>query len=277
VSRERPLQQRLKALGTLHEAVGALRSLSAQHFRAARAALPTARAYRVELDRSMGVLGELPPAADPTAIVLVAADLGLCGDYVARLTAEAVAARTALGPGPLWCVGRRAARPLARAGLTADAVWDGATGTTALPRLLVPLVNAIIRARAGGEIGSLTIVAARFEGAGHFRPVRVPLLPVRAPADAAPLRPSPYTSPRHLTSVVVREFLYVALYETFLEALAAEHGKRLVVTESAHNWLEERLQATARQLGARRRETATEEVLEVAAGARALRRAPEAR
>jgi F-type H+-transporting ATPase subunit gamma len=281
VSRERSLRQRLQALGTLHEAVGALRSLSAHHFRAARAALPAARAYRAELERTMGVLGTMLPEPvrddHPTAVVLVAADLGLCGDYVSRLSAEAAAARAELGPGPLWCVGRRAARPLARAGLTADRIWNGATGTLALPRLLVPLVNAIVGARADGHIGSLTIVAARFEGAGHFRPVRVRLLPVRPPPGAAPLRPSPYTSPAHLTAVVVREFLYVALYETFLEALAAEHGKRLVVTESARNWLQERRQATVRQLGAQRRETATEEVLEVAAGARALRRTPEVR
>jgi F0F1-type ATP synthase gamma subunit len=102
--------------------------------------------------------------------------------------------------------------------------------------------------------------------------MRVSLLPVQPPADAPPLRPSPYTRPAHLAAVVVREFLYVALHETLLDALAAEHGKRLVVAESARGWLEERMHATTQQLRAVRRETTTQEVLEVAAGARVQRR-----
>jgi F-type H+-transporting ATPase subunit gamma len=203
--------------------------------------------------------------------VLIAADLGLCGDYSARLAAEAAATRAALGPGLLWCVGRRAVRPLARAGLVPDRVWDGAAGTSALPHLLIPLANEIVAARDTGRVGPLVLVAARFEGAGRFRPVRVPLLPVRPPADAPTLRPSPYARRAHLAAVVVREFLYVALHETLLDALAAEHGKRLVVAEAARSWLEERMAMTAGQLRAVRREATTQEVLEVAAGARVLR------
>lgn len=276
MSRERVLRQRLHVLGTLHEAVGALRALSAYHFRAARSALPAARAYRAEVEATLGVLSGLLPSdavAGPPAIVLLAADLGLCGDYSARLASEAAAARRALGAGLVWCVGQRGVRPLARAGLTPDRVWSAAAGTAALPRLLIPLVNAIVDARDAGRIGRLVLVAARFDGAGRFTPVQVPLLPVRPPADAPALRASSYTRPAHLAAVVVREFLYVALHETLLDALAAEHGKRLVVAESARGWLEERMQALTQQLRAVRRETTTQEVLEVAAGARVLRRA----
>jgi F-type H+-transporting ATPase subunit gamma len=275
MSRERALRRRLHVLGTLHETVDALRSLSAYHFRAARAALAAARAYRAGVEATLGVLDTLPPfdmgVDGPPAIVLVAADLGLCGDYGVRMAEEAVAARAEIGPGPLWCVGRRVVRPLARAGVVPDRVWAGAAGTAALARVLIPLANEIVAAREAGRIGSLLLIAARFEGAGRFRPVRVPLLPVRPPADAPSLPPSPYARPAHLAAVVVREFLYVALHETFLDALAAEHGKRLMVAESARSWLEERMQATARQLGAVRRETTTQDVLEVAAGARVLR------
>jgi len=276
VSRERGLQQRLRVLATLHEAVDALRSLSAHHFRAARSALPAARAYRTAVEESMGVLGGLLPPAQPddrpAAVLVAAADLGLCGDYSARMAAEAVAARRALGPGPLWCIGQRAVRPLARAGFAPERAWAGATGTAGLPGLLVPLVNEIVAAVAARRIGSLVLVAAHFDGAGRYQPVRVTLLPIRPPTGAPPLRPSPYQRPAHLATVVVREFLYVALHETLLDALAAEHGKRLVVAESARTWLEERTHTTAQQLRAVRREATTQEVLEMAAGARVLRR-----
>src|SRR4029453_10209142 len=139
VSHERVLRQRLRVLGTLHAAVRAPRSLSAPPHRAAlprrpaAAAPPPPRAYRAEVETTLAVLPRLlPPHGQedgPPAVVVIAADLGLCGDYAAQLAAEAVAARAALGAGLLWCVGRRAVRPLRRAGLTPDRVWAGAAGT----------------------------------------------------------------------------------------------------------------------------------------------------
>jgi F-type H+-transporting ATPase subunit gamma len=281
VSRERTLTRRLRVLGTLGEAVRALRALSAHHFRAARQALGGARLYREEVEATMGALAELvsetaKPVIGPPAIILVTADLGLCGEYVMRLVEAAAAARAELGPGPLYCVGRRAVRPLGRLGIVPDQVYSAPASIAALPHLLLPLVDAVIADRHSANLGTLDLVAARFEGAGHFTPVRVRILPPAPVRPAPAVRPSPYTSRAHLTTVVVREFLYVVLHESLLDALAAEHGKRLTVAESARAWIEERIAATSRLLAAVRREASTQEILEVAAGARLQRQAVEA-
>jgi F-type H+-transporting ATPase subunit gamma len=275
VSRERVLQRRLRTLGTLEEAVSALRSLSAQHFRAARAPLAAVRAYRDEVQRFLGVLDGSNAASvreGPTGIVVVAADLGLVGDYTARLVQEALALRAESGPGPLVCLGHRAVSPLAKAGVEAASVQPAPTSVAGLTGLLLPLVDTLLALRRAGELGSLWLVAARFEGAGEYTPVRVPVLPVAAPADLPPLASSPYCDAGHLRTVVVREHLYASLYETLLEALASEHGKRLVTAESARSWLGERIGATHRLAAALRRETSTQELLEVVVAARAARR-----
>jgi F0F1-type ATP synthase gamma subunit len=277
VSRERVLLRRLRTLETLDEAVGALRALSAQHFRVARGLLPGARAYRDEITAALGVLQPAAApagrvAAAPTGIVLIAADLGLDGDYVGRLVGEALALRAERGAGPLFCFGRRALGPLERGGLQPHRVHSAPTGVGSLPSLLLPLVDEILALRRTGELGPLWLVAARFEGAGHYRAVRVPVLPVAPPAGAPPLATSPYSAPAHLRTVVVREYLYAALYETLLEALASEHGKRLVTAESARSWLTERIAMTRRRVAAILRETSTQEVLEVVTAARAARR-----
>jgi F0F1-type ATP synthase gamma subunit len=83
-----------------------------------------------------------------------------------------------------------------------------------------------------------------------------------------PVRPTDYVSPRHLAEIAVREFLYITLYELLLDALASEHGMRLVATEAAGEWLQGRIAATERQLFAVKREEGTQEVLDVASGAR---------
>jgi F0F1-type ATP synthase gamma subunit len=132
-------------------------------------------------------------------------------------------------------------------------------------------VNELLAARRAGAIGGLDLVAARFEGAGAFRVQRVRVLPLTPPAPAETLRASRWTGPEHLARVLLREYLYVALHETLLDAQAAEHGKRLVVAETARSWLEEQLAAQRRRIAALRRERATQDVLEVAAGARSLR------
>jgi len=275
MSRERVLQRRLRSLGTLEEAIGALRSLSAQHFRAARAPLAAVRLYRDEVHRFLGVLDASTAASGgegPTGIVLITADLGLVGDYTTRLVRESLALREESGPGPLICLGRRAVSPLANAGVEPVSVQPAPASVAGLTSLLLPLVDTILSLHGTGELGSLWLVAARFEGAGEYCPVRVPILPVAAPADLPPLASSPYCDVEELRAVVIREYLYVSLYETLLEALASEHGKRLVTAESARSWLGERISATRRLAMAIRRETSTQELLEVIVAARAARR-----
>jgi F-type H+-transporting ATPase subunit gamma len=275
VSRQRALEHRLRTLRTLGEAIEALRALSAQHFRSARARLPAARAYRDELDPLLAALGPAPADRDrdgPAGIVLFAADLGLVGDYTARLLREALELRRELGSGPLICVGGRAAAGLARADVRPHRTYPAPSSVAGLTGLLLPLVDEVLELHRLGALGALWLVAARFEGTGRFRPARVPLLPVVAPPGAPALRISVYCDPERLRRAVVREALYAALYETLLEALASEHGKRLVTAESARSWLDERIQQTQRRVSEVRRETSTQEILELVGGARASRR-----
>jgi len=277
VSAERVLRRRLRTLETLGEAVGALRSLSAQHFRIARARLPAARAYRDEVAVMLGALatGSAPSplgTAAPVGIVLFAADLGLVGDFTSRLVREALQLRADHGAGPLLCLGRRAVPALERAGVHPSRIHPSPSSVASSMGVLLPLVDEILSMQSAGELGALWLVAARFEGAGHFRPVRLPLLPVVRPPDLHRLEVSPYCDARHLRAVVVREYLVAVLHETLLESLASEHGKRLVMAESASTWLDERTGRIRRLAANIRREASTQEVLEIATAARAAGR-----
>lgn len=278
MSSERVLTRHIRVLGTLQEAVGALRSLSAQHFREARAPLESVRTYRDEMRRFLGVLEGSPTTSTrpgPAGIVLVAADLGMVGDYTASLVREAMALREVTGPGPLVCLGVRALSHLAAAGVKPVAVQSAPTSVRALSGLLLPLVDTLVDLRRRGELEALWLVAARFEGAGKYVPIRVPLLPVVCPTELPPLAASRYCDAEHLRAVVVREALYASLYEALLESLASEHGKRLVTAEAARSWLEDRIASTNRLAAALRRETSTQEVLEIVVASRSARQGEE--
>jgi F0F1-type ATP synthase gamma subunit len=69
-----------------------------------------------------------------------------------------------------------------------------------------------------------------------------------------------------LLTVALREFLYIVLFQRLLDALAAEHSTRLVATSAAAEWLQTRIAATRQQLATSRRETSTQELLDIVSG-----------
>jgi F0F1-type ATP synthase gamma subunit len=72
--------------------------------------------------------------------------------------------------------------------------------------------------------------------------------------------------------VVLREYLYLKPYWLLFDALAAEHGMRLVAAENALRWIEDTQKLVHRQLSAARREVSTQEGLEIVGVSGKLRR-----
>lgn len=276
MSRERPLRRRLHSLHTLSEAVEAMRSLAAGHFRTARAALPAAREYRAGVERAMaGIpLPPPPPGHGPAGWLVVASDMGLCGAYNSSAARAFLAEWQPSGEGRVYCVGRRLANILTRAGVRPERVYNAVASVSGLTDLVLTLAQDLLGLYRTGAIVALHAVSAHFDGIGKFSPVRTPVLPITTTRGPVALRPSPYVSRQHLQSMAVRELLFITLYELLLDALASEHGARLVSTESARQWLERETVTVSRTLRAAQRETATQEVLDIAAGTQLQLRHP---
>lgn len=265
---ETHLRRRLRTLRTLHDAVSAMRSLAAHHFRLVRQTLPAAREYRAEIEGIIAEIGIRQPLRPGVAggLLVVASDLGLCGDYNSRLAQAAIREREQRQLGAVYSIGRRIRPALSRAGVAAERSYDAPSSLEGLSRLLLKLAQDVLEDFTSGRIGSLYLVAARFGGVGHFEPVCTRLLPIEPVRPAAPFRRSPYVTADHLAAVAVRELLYISLHEVLLDALASEHGMRLTAAEAALEWLDRTAAQTARHLSASRSEAATQELLDIIAG-----------
>ncbi len=116
MKRQQYLQHRLQTLAALRDAVGAMRSLSAHHFRRARQALAAARQYRGEMDTVIAEIGIHQPlhVGVPAGLLVIASDLGLCGDYNSRLSQLAVAEANRHGVQTVYSVGTPGARRLGK-------------------------------------------------------------------------------------------------------------------------------------------------------------------
>ncbi len=268
------IQRRLRTLDTLAEAIGAMKSLSAHHFRETRRALDAARVYREGVAHIVARTGaHLPAGSSGAALLVVGGELGVCGSYNTRLAEAGQRRRVELGAGPTLAVGRRVATMLSRRGLAPEAVWSTPTSVPGIPELLLELAERMLVTYVEQDLATVDIVSARFEGVGQHVPVVTQLLPISwqpSVADGAAMR---YATAEHLRTAAVRELLYVTIHELLLDALAAEHGARLVATQAAEGWLDERREVLHRAAASGRREAQTQEMLEVVAGARARARA----
>jgi F-type H+-transporting ATPase subunit gamma len=270
MKRQQYFQHRLQTLSALRDAVGAMRSLSAHQFRRARQALAPARTYRDEMNTLIAEIGIHQPlhVGASAGMLVLASDLGLCGDYNSRLSRLAIDEARNHGVPTVYSVGRRARGPLSKESLALHCIYDAPASLEGLSRLLVGLAQDILEDYLAARIGSLHVISAGFEGAGHFTPLSVRVLPIEPVAATEPLRRSPYVDSNHLTMVAVREYLYISLYEILLDALAAEHGMRLMAAESALEWLDGTTVTTARRLSAARSEASTQELLDIVSGSR---------
>lgn len=267
MKRAHSLRRRLRSLEMLSEAVGAMKSLAAHHFRLARAALPAAHAYGQCVDQALGVirLHQRDSTDQPAAIVIVAADLGLCGGYNSQVTAAALDHHARLNAQRVYCVGHRPLMRLRRANVTVHRDYRAPTSVSELTDLLLSLAEHLLADYLEGAFTTLHVISARFEGVGKFTPTCMCLLPITAPSSVSSAKPSCYVTAEHLAAIAVREYLYIRLFQTALDSLASEHGARLVATESAGQWLSEKSAAASRQLASIRREASTQEVLDIAA------------
>ncbi len=178
MKREHELRDRLRSLEALGAAVTAMKSLSAHHFREARAGLEPARRYRDGIDRVVAQIGASLPAGDgPGGLLVVGSELGLCGAYNAHLVAAAAHRRAELGRGPTLCVGRRAATYLARRDVGVDRAYAAPASLQGITDLLLRLTEDMLSTYVTTRLSCFEVVSSHFEGVGVDRPTITRLLP----------------------------------------------------------------------------------------------------
>lgn len=271
MKRKVELQRSLRSLQALRVAVSAMKSISARHFRETRREIEPSTIYRDAVEQIAAWSGVALAAGDgPAGLLVIGGELGLCGGYNARMVATAPARRAELGPGPTLCVGHRSATMLRRRGVDLAAVYATPTSVAGITRTLLPLAEAVLGTYVGQHLSSLDVVSSVFTGVGSHTTGSVRMLPISAPvtARAPTVR---YVPDAQLAAAAARELLYIRVYDLLLDAMACEHSARLIAGQAAEHWLDERSDQLERELPSTRREASTQEVLEIAAGARARR------
>ena len=224
----------------------------------------------------------LPGKGGPirAAVILLTSNRGLAGGFNSNLIKEA----------------RRRIESLEQQGYTVDLYGIGKKGIgffkylgrkLALERMDVgdrptaehaaDVAEPLIEAFAGGELGSVDLIQARFISALQTPPAAIRILPVETPAGQetgrTPGLTANYILAPNAEAILERLLpLYVrnAVYRGMVETAAAEHGARRTAMKNATDNAGDILELLKRTYNRQRQAQITQEIAEIVGGAAAL-------
>lgn len=272
------LDRRTRAIGELHEIVGAMQALAAVRLQKASTGLEATRAYA---DAVAGALGMVLPAEAtapvapgsraPRALLVFAPEHGFSGALARHLVESAAEARTP--EVSLFMIGSRGLVFAEEAGLPLAWSMPLATEMDAAAATARRVSDEVHRRFAAGALSGVDVLFPVHERGGHTRMVSSRLLPFDPTrhGNGRPSQPPLTNLPvAELLPRLVEEYFFAELAHAVVETFAAENSARLAVMQSARRHVEETLEELHREERRTRQSAITTEIAEVAAGVLAL-------
>lgn len=278
----RDLKRRIRSVQSTQHITRAMKMVAAAKLRKAQAQVTAARPYAAKLEEVVGRLiaavdPETQPLAAPREVkkagyVLITADRGLAGGYNAnliRLAEERLRGedRTAA----LVAVGRKGRdffrrRPVEIVETFTD-IGDNPDLTQARE-----LARRLVTMYLEGTLDEVNLVYTRFYSAIRQVPMVERLLPIPAPQRKQDTGDYIYEpSPEAVLQVLLPRYCEIKVYRALLEAKASEHGARMTAMDNATKNAAEMIDKFTLSFNRARQAAITGEILEIVAGADALK------
>jgi F-type H+-transporting ATPase subunit gamma len=279
----RDIRRRIRSVRSTAQITKTMEMVSAAKLRRSQTAVESARPYGEQLREVLANLSSasgdvLHPAfarreAKRRAIVLITSDRGLCGAFNVNLTktVEQLVRETSV-PTSLVLLGKKGSAYFRRRNasvLESNSELGGAASWKFAEEMSRNLTGRFM----AGEIDEIDLVYTHFKSALHRTIIVEPYLPLgRVAAKVGEQRDYLYEpSPEGILERIVPYFLAMRLYMALAESSASEHGARMVAMGSATKNANEMIQNLTLHMNRTRQATITRELVEIVAGAEALK------
>jgi len=279
----RGIEKQIQTIEGLQDIIHSMRSLAATYLGRAEERLDGVRAYADTVGRAIadclyGREISLPQdEGSGAAIVALFSEQGLCGRFNEVMAEAARKSAAGVESGRFIVVGRRGGELLRREGIEILDELPSTTSPDGVDAVIHSIARAVLRLKESNAFAELYLLYARYLSPGRIEPCFERVLPLDLSqwrdADASRTAP-PRLALRRLQMLreLVNEYAFVSLYRAMTESLASENGMRLQSMEAAKGNIDEALDDLQLQLRIQRQNDITEELLDVVAGAEALRR-----
>jgi F-type H+-transporting ATPase subunit gamma len=281
----RELRRRIRSIGSMAQITRAMQMVAASKMRMAQQAAIAPRPfvllmYRIQRTATTRPLEFTHPLLEQRdvrrrAIILIAADKGLCGALntnVFRLAATFDPETTVF-----ITAGRKAAQWVARSGrrLAAEFAY-GDSPTFPEARAIASFARDLFLNR---EVDEVRVVATRFINTLSQEALAIPFIPIgeitglKVPGmDVMPVWTEDTVQTlfepdaRSVLAYLLGHYLNATVYFTLLNAKASEHSARMVAMKSATDSAEDLVRALSLEYNRLRQGNITRELLEIAGG-----------
>jgi len=280
------IRQRIRAAKNTQSITRAMKLVAAARLTKAKNRVEEARPYSekmYEFILSVGGAGELPAhpllqrrnEVKKVALVLITAERGLCGSYNTNLLKTA----------KLWLDAQSTEKALVSVGKKGNLFFTK-RGYECLYNMTVPtagadlenavtLTNELERLFTSGEVDAVYLCYSKFFSAIRQEPRVVQLLPIEPPAvdgEAGGSKEYDFEpGPEELLSLLLPKYLLTVTYQAMLESSASEHGSRMTAMSNATDNAGKMIGELSLKANRVRQASITTEILEIVAGAEALK------
>jgi F-type H+-transporting ATPase subunit gamma len=276
------IRQRIRTAKNIRQITRAMKLVAAARLTKAKNRTEEARPYSEKMREfigSIGAAGDLPEnpllkrrPVKKTCLVLMTAERGLCGSFNSALIRKAADfLKTVERDKCIVGVGRKGASFFAKRGFE---VAHRITIPTTGPRLsdAVELTDFVRDLFVSEGADAVYVLYSKFYSPIRQEPTVVQVLPIEPPTGSASSKTYEYEpEPEQLLNLLLPKYLLTVMLQALLESAASEHGARMTAMTSATDNAGKMIDTLTLNANRARQAGITKEILEIVAGAEALK------
>ena len=285
------IRTRITSIKTTRQVTSAMKMVSAAKLKKAQDAIINFRPYAQRLQLIMEQVGgslhgqNISPYCvirdtENILLIVITSNRGLCGGFNSSVIKEfqevvstKYSAAYAAGRVKILAIGKQGERLLKSARFKVDIVINDIWDNFSYPAVEV-IANQLMEEFGSGVFDKVEILYNEFVNAAMQRPIIQEFLPVQIPesekaGDEGLIIYEP--SKAGIASEMIPRMLRTQFYKALLDSWAAEHGARMTAMHLATDNSTELINDLTLVYNKARQATITKEILEISAGAEALR------
>ncbi len=285
------LKRRIKSAGDLLSVVKTMKALAAVSIRQYQKAVESLTDFNRTVEMGLQIVLKQrmeysfkakAPAMKKVGAIVFGSDQGLCGqlnEQISSFTLEYFKTKGIKKENRvILSVGARVADYLEDAGQSLYDVLPTPGSTAGITPLVQEIIMILDEWHFRTHLDHFLLFYNKYLGGATYHPHMIQLLPVSQEwlKEIATKKWDSKSLPIYrmdgdiIFSSLIREYLFVSLYQAFAESLASENASRLASMQNAEKNIEEQLQDLHGQFHRTRQMTITEELLDIVAGFEAL-------
>ncbi len=289
MARDREIKRRIRSVKNIAQVTKAMEAVSASKMRRAQQQVLATRPYAQKAQEVLNFLAYMPSnrqllhpllqerPIERALMILVTADRGLAGGFNSNMIRTAVHFADELGKPTMWItVGRKGRDYMARYGYKIIAEFTK-LGDRPTAVDIAPIARVATEEFVAERVDAVYLCYTDFVNVLRQVPTIKQLLPIE------PIKPTVKWSPDYIfepdpetiLNTVLYRFVELQILQALYESIASEHAARMVAMRNATEAALELVDVLTLSYNKARQERITKEIMDIAGGTEALRKAQE--